>query len=374
MKRLLEEFKKDINDRLTFRYSTDPYFKNQNIMKKKVLFVSDWTYPDMPLGTLVSPNSSPYVMTHWSCKKRQSTGLLYRWYCYFRGAFYIIKNRKKFDTIIIWQQMIGFILFVLNKVFANTRHPQVFVMSISYSTDLKGINGKIQKAFLLSALKYAKGLIWFSSKTANEAKDYFLQYSGKIYYAPMPVFKELKTKYKISEELNDKRFKNGVFCGGRSYRDFDIVIKAFNNTSIPLTIVCPDRVKISEPIQSDNIRVLRFSQVSREQYDALIDQSFCVVLSLRDEKSPCGLILFTYAMSHSIPVIATNSYSTRDYIIDGKNGLLFSLGKSDEILNAYQKLKQNKILLDKIVKNAKKTIGYSTLPDFILKILFMVEQ
>lgn len=344
-------------------------------MKKKVLFISDWTYPDMPLGTLVNPNhSAPYIMTHWSCKNRQNTGVLYRWYCYFKGAFYIIKNRKKFDTIIIWQQMIGFILFALNKVFTNTRHPQVILMSISYSTSVKGLLGKIQTTLLLNALKYVKALFWFSKETANEAKNYFPQYGGKIYHSLMPVFTELKIKHALSGKLKDLRFENGVFCGGRSFRDFDIVIKAFNKTEIPVTIVCPDRIKISEPIQSDNIRVLRFSQVSPEQYDALIDQSFCVILSLKDEKSPCGLILFSYAMSHSIPVIATKSYAVQDYITDGENGLLFSVGKSDEILNAYQKLKQNKVLLNKIIKNARETINYTTLPDFILKIVSMVKQ
>ncbi|MES1181184.1 MAG: hypothetical protein ABUL44_00160, partial [Flavobacterium sp.] len=84
-------------------------------MKKKVLFIEDW--PDSfenasILKTLLDKEfSEEYEWTVWSCKRKINSGVWYRWKCYIKGAIFAFRNRKKYDAIFIWQQMVAYILF-----------------------------------------------------------------------------------------------------------------------------------------------------------------------------------------------------------------------------------------------------------------------
>lgn len=345
-------------------------------MTRKVLFISDWHQKDdLPVGFCITPYKSNYInIIFWSCKKNTNSSLLYRWYCYIRGALYLIKNQKKYGTIIIWQQMIGYIYFIINIFFPFTKHNNVIVTTMLYTTNSIGIYGQLQKLLIQNSLKYAKGLVWFSSQMADEVRSSLPKYEVKIYNTIMPNFNIMKKNNNLKKHLDDSLFRNGVFCGGKSFRDFNIVIKAFNNTNVPVTIVCPDNERITEKINKENIRVLRFSEVSPDQYYALLDQSFCIIVSLKGEKSSCGQLTFSYAMANSKPVIATNSYGVRDYIKDGENGMLFTLGNSGEILTAYEKLKINTKFTNKLIENAKKTGNNMTPADFVKHILLLVNE
>src|SRR6476660_6037082 len=128
-------------------------------MKKKILFVADW--PDsfenatVLQALLVKEFSGEHEWTIWSCKRKIKSGVLYRWRCYFKGAFYIIRNRKKYDAIFIWQQMIAYILFEIRR-FLPLHMPSVVFYTFIYNSDT--IFRKYKKHMVGTALKYAKGI------------------------------------------------------------------------------------------------------------------------------------------------------------------------------------------------------------------------
>ena len=147
-----------------------------------------------------------------------------------------------------------------------------------------------------------------------------------------------------------------------------------SNKSIPVTIVCADEEVIKETDISENIRILRFSQVSPEQYYALTLQAFCVLISVYNEKSACGLILISYAMTNSIPIIATDCSGVRDYIVNDTNGVLFKVGDSKAILKGYEKLRSNEAFKNEVVNNAKHTIKEMSTGKFIERIIPILEN
>jgi len=89
-------------------------------MKKNILFVTDWPKKkgnSKALKTLLDNNySENYNWTIWSCMPKDNYKFFSRWMSYLNGAFYILRNKNKYDSIFIWQQMIGFLLFELTRV------------------------------------------------------------------------------------------------------------------------------------------------------------------------------------------------------------------------------------------------------------------
>jgi len=109
---------------------------------------------------------------------------------------------------------------------------------------------------------------------SDEVKIDFPEFAFKNHSVLVPSMDVIDTSIPVDKELDDPYFRDGVFTAGKSERDFNVVIRAFRNTDIPITIVCTDDYPITETDITSNIRILRFSQVSHEQYYALAGQAF----------------------------------------------------------------------------------------------------
>ena len=352
---------------------------NQNprkcIMKKKILFVTDW--PENIKNTkalkavLDKYHSGTYEWHVWSCQKKQDKSFKYRWSCYFKGALYAIRNGKNYDAVFIWQQMIGFLVFEMKRFLPFIRIPQnIILYTFIYHTNTKLLK-PFKKNIVAHALRYAKKLIWNSSQMADEVKNDFPEYESKNSFAITPMFDIVNIGNHLDNSIDDPRFRNGVFAGGSSERDFNTVIRAFVNTNIPVTIVCPYNYVFTEKEISPNIRVLR--NVSYDQFYALINQAFCVVVPLINERSSCGQLVVSYAMANFIPVIASDSCGIRDFVSNNQNGLLFKPGNSMQLLYAYEKLKEDSQLRNKIVNNAGYIVEKVSPRRFIPKLISIVE-
>ena len=316
--------------------------------------------------------SENYDWKVWSCKKGKDSRLFYRWYCYIKGALYAIKNRKKYDAIFFWQQMAGYTLFEIINIIPFKMPDIVFYTFFNYHTN--GISGKFKKHMVRSAFRHSKGLIWPSEKMSDDVNKDFPEFAYKNHFALNPIMDVIETNVPVAKELDDPKFRNGVYTAGKSERDFNIVIRAFRNTDIPVTIVCADDYAITETDISSNIRVLRFAQVDHIQYYALAEQAFCILISTIDEKSPCGQIIVAYAMENSIPLIATDCYGVKDYVVHNENGVLFKVEQADEILKAYRKLRTDEAFRNKLIANALVTAKELGPGPYVKKIISIIEN
>ena len=344
-------------------------------MKKSILFICDW--PDQVdnvkvLQKLLDKDfSENFEWKVWSCKKGVDTRLLYRWYCYTKGAVYAIKNRKKYHAIFIWQQMAGYILFEIISIF-HLRFPKIIFFTFIYNSDT--IFKNFKRHLVKNALKFSKAVIWPSFEMSNEVSKDFPEYRNKNHFTLMPVFDIIDLTIPVAKELDDPYFRNGVFTAGKSERDFNVVVRAFRNTDIPVTIVCTDGYVFTENSITSNIRILRFSQVSPDQYYALAAQAFCILISVINEKSPCGLLLITFAMENSIPIIVTDSYAVKDFISNNVNGILFKVGQDDEIRKSFEKLKSDEKFRNSLINNGKMTVKEMSPHNFIGKLVQIIQN
>jgi glycosyltransferase involved in cell wall biosynthesis len=343
-------------------------------MKKKILFVADWpeTSPNVRAlqALLDKDHSEEHEWTVWSCKKKPDNRTSYRWYSYFKGAFYIIRNRKKYHAIFIYQQMIGFILFEIMNLF-NLKIQNIVLYTFIYNTPTFH---KYLNHMVYNALKHSKGIIWDSARMAQDVKKQFPEFTEKNHSTMNPILEVLDLTTPVDPVLDDLKFRNGIYTAGKSDRDFDVVIRAFRDTDVPVTIVCPDGYKITEKNITSNIRILPFSRVNPQQYYALAGQAFCILISVTSEKSACGQLLVNFAMENEKPIIATDSYGVKDYIEDGENGVLFKIGQADQIRKGYEKLKNDKKFREKIIRNAKITAKEMSPGPFIEKIIKVIES
>jgi hypothetical protein len=344
-------------------------------MKKKILFISDW--PDsfkngVALQQLLDKKfSADYEWTIWTCKKETDSSVRYRWRCYFKGAMYAIRNRKKYDAIFIWQQMVAFILFELKR-FMPIRMPPVVFFSFIY-LDSETAFRRYKKPMVRRALKFSKGIIWDSEDALNAVKRDFPKYSLKNHYVPTPIF-EVIDEVAVDKSLDDPAFKGGVYAAGATERDFNIVIRAFKDTDVPVTIVCKNDYTITEKDIPSNIRILRFSQVPHDQYYALANQAFCIVNSVVSEKSSGGILMLHYAMTKLKPVISTDCAGIKNLIVNGESGLLFNLGHEEEILRSYEKLKNDPLFTKSLIEKAKITANKIGSEGFMAEVLSIIEN
>jgi len=344
-------------------------------MKKKILFLSDW--PDnienikMLQNLLNNEFSGDYEWTVWSCKKKKDNSLIYRWVSYFSGAFYVIRNRRAYHAVFIWQQMVGYILFEIMRIIRFNLPGIIFFTIISDSNFLFRY---FKNHFIRISLKFSKAVIWPSEEMANNAKKNFPEFATRNHFTINPLFDVIDISVPVARELDDPYFRNGVFTAGKSERDFNVVIRAFRNTDIPVTIVCPDNYPITETDITPNIRILRFSKVSHEQYYALANQAFCIVISVTSDKSPCGQLNIGFAMANSKPIIATEGYAVKDFVVDNVNGILFRVGHSDEIRQGYEKLKNDPAFTKKLIGHANNTAKEMSPAIFIKKLIKIIEN
>lgn len=345
-------------------------------MKKKILFVADWPDHKDNLKNLQAlldkDHSEKYEWKVWSCKKGRNNKLWYRWMSYTWGAMYVLKNRKKYHAIFFWQQMVAYILFQLLSITRIKIPNLVYYTYINYHP--KNFAGKLKKHFVKQAFKHTKAAIWPSVEMLNDVNRDFPGNEHINHYALNPIMDVIEANVPVDKELDDPYFRNGVFTAGKSEREYDQVVRAFRNTDIPVTIVCDDDYVFTEKNITSNIRVLRFAQVSPVQYYALADQAFCILNSVINEKSPCGQILVAYALENAKPVISTNCYGVKDYIVNNMNGILFEAGQADEILKAYEKLKNDAEFTKSLVENGLVSVKKMNAGSFIEKVISIIEK
>ena len=79
-------------------------------------------------------------------------------------------------------------------------------------------------------------------------------------------------------------------------------------------------------------------------------------------------------MANSKPIIATDSYGVRDFVVNNVNGILFKVGQSDEIREGYEKLKNDKAFTKSLISNAKTKFNEVSPDNFIEKIIKIIEN
>ncbi len=112
----------------------------------------------------------------------------------------------------------------------------------------------------------------------------------------------------------------GVFAGGNSLRDWDLMLRAAGTLSAPVTIAAPNLTAEQLRSAPENVTA---GPVSPAQYDALLRGADVVVVPMqsRDDRSS-GQGTMLAAMALGKPLVVNDAPGVRDYVRDGETGVV----------------------------------------------------
>lgn len=262
---------------------------------------------------------------------------------------------RDYAQVVVWQQVIGYLLCVLPRwprwlcraQPGGRKAPPRLVITTVLISPSSAPPRSLQRAALRLALWRADALVYFSRQMAQDTARHHPRHAHKVFWTPLPQLDRA-----ADEPQTPGAGPLTVFAGGSSERDFDVVIRAFQDGKVPVTLVCrqDEPLRSSGPL-SDNFSVHR--EVSHARFDALALQAGVVVVALKSGASGCGQLVFTFCMRHGIPVIATDCYGTRDYVVHEETGLLVPAGDAAALRRAYDRLAADRALRQRLTAQAR---------------------
>ncbi|MEM4655329.1 MAG: glycosyltransferase family 4 protein, partial [Thermosphaera sp.] len=112
-----------------------------------------------------------------------------------------------------------------------------------------------------------------------------------------------------------------VLSAGRTFRDYETLLKAFQNITVPLRIVAAPQ-NILFPLEEKPNHVTIDYDLPPPVLYKLMARAMIVIVPLEPRKISVGQSVIVYAMTLGKPVIATRVNGTEDYIDHMETGIL----------------------------------------------------
>ena len=250
---------------------------------------------------------------------------LKRYVKYFTLPFTIFLNRNKYGDIIGWQQYYALIFCFYCAVFRVKKVNTVVALNFTYKKK-NGVKGKIYKKFMdfMVKSKYLDYIHVPSDKYAKCFSEEFGFDYNKIVVVPFGI-KDIYDKWKYSTIPNEYAIESGEYALaiGRSNRDYEWLIEAWDGICVPLVIIC-DEIHGTDLTLLANVIILK--NVSGDKQFPFFANCKMMILPLKDGNIASGDTVALTAMSFEKNVIVTKpSTIAETYIKHGING--FSINK-----------------------------------------------
>ena len=270
--------------------------------------------------------------------RKGKIGNLKRYLKYFFFSFKIFIRRKKFSNIIAWQQFYGLFFAFFCRFFHVKKRVNLTIMTYIYKPK-KGLKGKIYYKLMqyIVTSKYIDRLIVFSSSEVEQYKNDFNIEENKFVYIPLGEDVLIERKHDSIEK------NNIVFASGFSNRDFDFLCEVAKKTpNVTYHIYGYSNYKTENVFMTD--------EIVGDKLNDLLNSCKIVAVPLKENRSS-GQLTVLHAFEAGIPVIATNSDSMSDYIINCENGILCQ-NDVELWVDMINKLLNDVEFYEKISKNA----------------------
>ena len=165
----------------------------------------------------------------------------------------------------------------------------------------------------------------------------------------------------------------GVFAGGNSLRDWDLLVDAVQAVPVPTTIASASLT----PEQSARTPAhVRAAPVSASRYDELLLAADVVVVPMQarpDRSSGQGTILAAMALGK--PVVVNDAPGVRDYVDDGRTGVVVPLGDAGALAEALRRLAADAALRAGLGAAAQEEVARRFLPrHYAQRVLALVDR
>lgn len=249
---------------------------------------------------------------------------LRRYLKYFLIAFLYFIKRKQYRIIMGWQQFYALIFCFFCTVFSVKKQTIVVALNFTYK-EKRGKFAKIYRWFMGKCVseKYLDYLHVPSEEYAEYVSKEFSFPRDRIIVAGFGVIDRF-------DELSVLAAPNGyekdayALAIGRSNRDYDFLIRAWNNIDFPLVIIS-DTYKKS----SANKNVTIYRDIAGEESNQWIANCGLMIIPIDDGAVCSGDTVLLTAMSLRRKIIVTTPSTLAEmYIEDGVNAIL---AEKDEI-------------------------------------------
>lgn len=265
---------------------------------------------------------------------------LIRYSKYFSFPLSIFFRKKKYETVLAWQQFYGLILAFYFRLFRVKNGPEIYIMTFIYKAK-QSLLGRLYYLFVRYSIesKFVKNIFVYSIHEQ--------EYYSDLFKIPKEVFKPVKLG--VEDDANRMNFPlpdmGYYLSAGRSNRDYRFLIDAWKRQDRKLKIVS-DALQIQE---DDNIEVL--DNCYGFDYKTMIAHSHAVIIPLQDEDVSSGQLVLLHAMMFGKPVIITKNNALESYIVDGENG--FVIEKTLESIDSALSKIEDPLIYKKMCENAR---------------------
>ncbi len=268
---------------------------------------------------------------------------LIRFFYYFLFPLQIL-CKTKCSNIVAWQQFYGLNYAFWMRILRKKKKQKLVVMTFIYK-EKQGIFGLLYEKYMSYILKsgYIDKIICFSRKEVKYYSKLFDIRNDLFCYIPLGI--ETVQHLHVDNKLKNEKY---IFSTGRSNRDYNFLISTLNNTKYKVRIAC-DSFNVNK---SPNIIV--DTKCYGEQMLYYMNNCYCVVVALKDNRVSSGQLVILQAMQLGKPVIISRSDGIEDYVVDGQNGFIIDNTPYD-LNRALQLLYNDEELYNEMCHNAYDT-------------------
>lgn len=263
----------------------------------------------------------------FSCVSRIANGTrtgwiseLRRYAQYFLFPLEVFRNRGKYGVVLGWQQFYALIFCFYCQLFRVKKTCTVVALNFTYKPKGKGLVGRIYRAFMEKCLctGYMDALHVLSAAYADQVAEEFGFPRERVIVSPFGVDDEY-AQWKESEPPAKTNGAPYAMAIGRSNRDYDFLIRAWQDMPLPLFVIS-DTYKRAEPLPKG---VTIVDNVTYSTQYPWIAHARMVLMPIADGRICSGDTVLLTAMCFARTLIVTHPSTLGEmYIEDGQNGYL----------------------------------------------------
>ena len=294
--------------------------KRKMLQKKNVILADCHENEIRDFVDSINANNQTFeVRSHISNWKRTSLFTeIRRYFMYFYIAFLYFLKRRHYSVILGWQQFYALIFGFFCNIFHVKKQQVVVVLNFTYK-EKRGRFSNIYYWFMRKCL--SGGYIDFLHVLSNQYAEYvaskFSFPLGRIIVTGFGVkdrFNELSS-LDAPNEYNKEAYALAI---GRSNRDYEFLVRAWEKMDYPLVIISDTYKKTS-----NNKNITIFNNIAGEDSNKWISNCGLLILPIDDGTICSGDTVLLTAMSLQRKIIVTvPSTLSEMYVQDGDNAVL----------------------------------------------------
>ena len=262
---------------------------------------------------------------------------------YFWQALKAIPRLGRYDLVVSHGMQSGVVLCLWRRLFATKTKHIVFDIG-SFNS---GAEGGLALKLMQFASKSLDGVIYHTSSQLAYYQKFFPWIAEKCRFIRFGTDLEF---YRPDQQENTKDRDQYIICVGYAKRDWDTLIKAYQQlkTDVKLRLVGHVEEKYIGMAGVEQVPFIQIRDLIKQVYNA----KFCI-LPLLDYNYSYGQMSLMQQMAMEKCVIVAEVPSMVDYVQDGLTAILYKPKDAEDLNNKMARLLQDESSRDRIGKNSR---------------------